>query len=56
MEDLIKLVAASLIRQGIECPAGDSALTQVTRPTEPTPISALPEHSFRKKSEGEVAP
>lgn len=56
MEELIKLVAASLTRHGIECPAGDSKLTQVTRPTEPPPISALPEHSFRKKPEGEVVP
>ena len=55
MEDLMKLVAASFVRHGIECPAGDSAPTPVSRPTEPTPISALPEHSFRKKPEAEVA-
>jgi hypothetical protein len=56
MEDLIELVAASFVRHGIECPAGDSALASVTRPPEPTSIAGLPEHSFRKKTEGEVAP
>jgi hypothetical protein len=55
MEDLMKLVADSFVRHGIECPAGDSALAPVSRPTEPPAISALPEHSFRKKPEAEVA-
>jgi hypothetical protein len=55
MEDLMKLVADSFLRHGIECPAGDSVLAPVSRPTEPPPISALPEHSFRKKPEAEIA-
>ena len=64
MEDLIDLVAASLARHGIECPAaGDSSpvwrsstetLQTSTKPSaEPT---ALPEHSYRKMSAGDPAP
>ena len=56
MEDLIELVAASFIRHGIECPATDSAASQRIRPTELIPPTALPEHSFRKKLEGDPAP
>ena len=55
MEGLIELVAASFVRHGIECPAGDSDAAPRIRPTEPTPLTALPEHSFRKKPEGDVA-
>jgi len=53
MEDLIELVAASFARHGIECPAGDSKAPQLTRPTEPPPLTALPEHSFRQKPVGD---
>ena len=64
MEDLIELVAASLARHGIECPAaGDSrqewrgsnqTLQTSTQPSaEPT---ALPEHSYRQKLAGDPAP
>jgi hypothetical protein len=64
MEDLIELVAASLARHGIECPAaGDSSLvwrrsiptlqTSTQPSAEPT---ALLEHSYRKISQGDPAP
>jgi len=56
MEGLMELVAASFVRHGIECPAGDTEAATRTRPTEPTPLTALPEHSFRKKPEGETTP
>lgn len=55
MEGLIELVAASFVRHGIECPAGDSEAAPRIRPTEPTPLTALPDHSFGKKPEGDVA-
>lgn len=51
MEDLMELVAASLVRQGVQCPADDPAVAQRIRSSEPVPPSALPEHSFRKKPE-----
>lgn len=64
MEDLIELVAASLKRHGIECPAaGDSSrvwrrstetLQTATQPSaEP---AALPEHSYRQRLAGDPAP
>lgn len=56
MEGLFELVAASFARHGIECPDGDSAAAQPTRPSEPVPLAALPEHGFRKKPEDEAAP
>lgn len=62
MEALIELVAASLVRHGIECPAGDSKFVSgsgnapVQASTSPTEPTALLEHSFRKKSEGDPAP
>jgi len=56
MEGLFELVAASFVRHGIECPDGDSTAEQSTRPSEPVPLAALPEHSFRKKPEGEPTP
>ena len=56
MEGLFELVAASFVRHGIECPAGDSAAAQWTRPSGPVPLAELPEHSFRKKPEDEATP
>ena len=62
MEGLFKIVAASLARHGIDCPEGVSTavLKRVTAPVAvPTPSpepSALPEHSFRRKSESDPAP
>lgn len=56
MEGLFELVAASFVRHGIECPASDSTAAQWTRPTEPPSLTELPEHSFRKKPEGEPTP
>ena len=64
MEDLIELVAASFVRHGIECPAGD--LPSDDSPTEGLPgmpvevmsqinPAALPEHSYRKKPEAGLA-
>jgi hypothetical protein len=53
MEDLFELVAASFIRNGIECPAGDPS-SRWTSPAVPS-SSVLPEHSFRKKPEPEIA-
>jgi hypothetical protein len=62
MQSLIELVAASFARHGIE-PAkpveqassvtADSAHTQ---PAEPTLVTALPEHNFRKSLQGDPAP
>ena len=49
MEGLIELVAASFARHGIDSPVRDSAPRSC--PPEPTPPTALPEHSFRKKSD-----
>jgi hypothetical protein len=54
MEGLIELVAASFVRNGIDCPVGDPNAALRFRATEPTPPTALPEHSFRQKPE-EVA-
>jgi hypothetical protein len=65
MEELIELVAASLARHGVECPAEDSKhvwgrATSSSRPdpgqrTQPEP-TALPEHNFRKNLQGDPAP
>lgn len=55
MEGLIELVAASFVRHGIECPAGDPNATLRFRPAEPASQVALPEHGFRKNPEGDVA-
>jgi hypothetical protein len=64
MEDLIELVAASLKRHGIECPAaGDSSrawrrssetLQSATQP--PAEPAALPEHNYRQRLAGDPAP
>ena len=60
MESLIELVAASLARHGIECPDGDSvwrrSASSVPVATESTPPTALPDHNYRKKSDGDPAP
>lgn len=53
MEGLIELVAASFLRHGIECPAAESAPR--TPVHEPIPPTALPEHNYRVKSEGDPA-
>jgi len=56
MEGLIELVAASFARHGIECPDGVAPASPRVRPADPIPPTALPEHSYRKKSEGDPAP
>ena len=63
MQSLIELVAASFARHGIESAepverqassiTADSAHTQTT---EPTLVTALPEHNFRKRLQGDPAP
>ena len=59
MEDLMELVAASFARHGIEC---DTPLTGSVQPktsqvaahaADPT---ALPEHNYRKRLQGDPAP
>ena len=65
MEELIELVAASLARHGVECPAEDSsslwrgttssASPDPSRRAQSEPI-ALPEHNFRKNLQGDPAP
>ncbi len=64
MESLIKLVAASFARHGIECPAdpqlaqpmsAQPAPAQAARPVEPA-FSALPEHNYRKGPQTDLAP
>lgn len=65
MEELIELVAASLARHGVECPAEDSKLVwrratspaslDPSRKAQSEPI-ALPEHNFRKNLQGDPAP
>ena len=54
MEALIELVAASLVRHGIECPAAVSQAAPGIRSAEPAPLAVLPEHSFGKKPDGDV--
>ena len=54
MEGLINLVAASFVRNGIECPAGDPKGTPWIRAAEPASSTDLPEQGFRKP-EAEVA-
>ncbi|MFY9676193.1 MAG: hypothetical protein WB817_01040 [Terriglobales bacterium] len=60
MEALIELVAASFIRHGIESPVANSPASQSSpagpiQATSPIDPSALPEHSYRKKPEAELA-
>jgi len=65
MEELIQLVAASLARHGVECPAEDSKLAwrRATSPASLDPDrssqsdpATLPEHNFRKNLQGDPAP
>jgi hypothetical protein len=69
MEGLIELVANSLARHGIECPAPDSplawgrkpvpvqfAVSDPASPAEPTLTSALPEHNYRKMLQTDPSP
>ena len=57
MEGLIQLVAATLIRHGIESPAAaDSLASQAIPPAEPTLLTALPEHNYRRRTQSDPAP
>jgi hypothetical protein len=65
MEELIELVAASLARHGVECPAEDAKFVwgRATSSATPDPDrraqsepTALPEHNFRKNLQGDPAP
>jgi hypothetical protein len=69
MERMIELVAASLERHGIECPAPDSQFAWGRKPApiqfavgepahlvEPTLTSALPEHNYRKRLQTDPSP
>jgi hypothetical protein len=59
MEDLIKLVTASLARHGVECPSTDSEHDlAVSRDVQTSSLLAvaLPEHNFRKSLQGDPAP
>jgi hypothetical protein len=62
MESLIELVAASLARHGVECPAdGNSALVwkRAASPDSSVPAdeaTRLPEHNFRGNVGGDPAP
>jgi len=61
MEGLIELVAACFARHGVECPTGDlhwprPKSAPANRPAEPTLITVLPEHDYRKGSQGDPAP
>jgi hypothetical protein len=60
METLIELVAASFVRHGIECPAGDQLALpvqpkppQAMRPADPTLATALPEHNYRRNPQAD---
>jgi hypothetical protein len=59
MEELIELVAASLARHGIECPADERKVKIVDRrASSPVPAdpATLPEHNFRKGLQPDPAP
>ena len=62
MEDLIKLVTASLARHGVECPSTNSehdlvdANNHDALATSSLLAIALPEHNFRKSWQGDPAP
>jgi hypothetical protein len=68
MEELIELVAASFARHGIECPANGSpfvsrrprsspvATELAAAPSAEPPLTTLPEHNYRKSSQGDPAP
>jgi hypothetical protein len=58
MEGLFELVAASLARHGVECPArecsqsdSELATAQPIRPAEPSRATELPGHHDRKSSQ-----
>jgi hypothetical protein len=58
MEDLMELVAAHFARHGIECDSHSAGPVQpkaalAVHPAEPT---ALPEHNYRKRLQGDPAP
>jgi hypothetical protein len=58
MEDLIELVAASFVRHGIECPADSTTLARPAATTDAISQilpAALPEHSYRKKPDADLA-
>lgn len=55
MEGLIELVAASFVRHGIEVPDSASQSVPQDRTFDPTPPTALPEHSYRKKLDSDPA-
>jgi hypothetical protein len=69
MEALIELVAASFVRHGVECPAGDPPSDDSLIDGSPAeklaglPVEAMeqinpaafPEHSYRKKPEAGLA-
>jgi hypothetical protein len=58
MKALIELVAASLARHGIECPDNSTAVSELTVAVsaEPPLTTKLPEHNYRKSSQGDPAP
>jgi hypothetical protein len=59
MEGLIELVAASFVRHGIESPVDSTAVSALPAETADTISqilpSELPEHSYRKKPDGDFA-
>jgi len=60
VEDLIQLVAASFARNGLEGRTSDSPIHEsnsapMSQP-EPSRITALPDHNFRKNLQGDPAP
>ncbi len=56
MEGLIQLVAESFARHGIECPTAEPQTPESVRPAEAPLPAALPEHSYRKGPEADLAP
>ena len=56
MEELMNLVAASFIRNGIEVPAhADAPAIPAVLPAEPTPTTKLPDHNYRTTLQTEPA-
>ncbi len=65
MDALFELVVASLSRHGIECPGDNPQLAKSVAPVksgldscpaESMVAAALPDHNFRKTSQGDPAP
>jgi hypothetical protein len=56
MEDLMELVAASLARHGIECPADNEVVKTWASSPIPADPTALPKHNFRNSQQGDPAP